>query len=398
MNKTVLISGASIAGPVLAYWLQRYGFRPTIVERAPRLREGGNGVDVRGQALEVAERMGLLDAIRTAATDVEGMVFLDSRDRAIARMNLETIKRKNASQEVEVLRGELAAIVYQATVDRVEYRFGDSITSLEQTEQGVDVTFERGSPQRFDLVVGADGTHSTVRRLAFGPESKFIHFLNHYAAFAEVDPSLGEARWVTAYNKPGKMAGVYRSGNRPGAKANFIYRREEQVAYDYRDVAEQKRLVQEAFADATGRVRQMVDGAMTDPNFYFDALCQVRMSSWSSGRVALVGDAAYCASPISGGGAMLAMVGAYHLAGALHAAQGDHTVAFPRYEAGFRPSVEATQANLFTGLVVPRTSMGIWARNAFFRFPLMGLLSGVERRLQPKTTPLPDFTESRQAA
>jgi 2-polyprenyl-6-methoxyphenol hydroxylase-like FAD-dependent oxidoreductase len=397
MNQRILISGASIAGPTLAFWLARYGFRPTVVERAPRLRAGGNGVDVRGQAVEVAERMGIMPRIRAAAADVIGMSFVNAANRSVARIDMQAIQRKNASGEVEIMRGDLAAILYEETKDDVEYVFGDSILTLEQDADGVTVAFDRGATRRFDLVIGADGMHSMVRHLAFGPESQFVRYLGGYGAFSDADPALGEDRWVTLYNEPGKVAGVYRSGNHAGAKAVFGFGRREPLTYDHRDIEQQKRLLSEAFAGVPWQVPELLAGARADPDFYFYALSQVRMASWSSGRVTLVGDAAHCASPMAGAGAMLCLIGAYRLAGELAAAAGDHRVAFCRYEDGHREMIERSQSQLFTGLVVPKSRAAIWTRNTMARLPLLGAMAGLERRLQPKTKPLPDYGHKRDA-
>jgi 2-polyprenyl-6-methoxyphenol hydroxylase-like FAD-dependent oxidoreductase len=392
MNERILISGASIAGPTAAFWLARHGFSVTVVERAPRLRTGGNGVDVRGEAVEVAERMGIMGRIRAVATDVIGTSFVNSANRSVARIDMQAIQRKYGSGEAEIMRGDLAAILHEETKDDVEYVFDDSIRTLRQDDDGVSVTFERGATRRFDLVIGADGLHSAVRRLAFGPEEQFVRYMRHYFAFAKADPALGPDRWMTIYNQPGKMAGVYRSGNHSGAKAYLMFHHPEPLTYNYRDIEQHKQLLREAYADVTSwHVPQLLAGALADPELYFDPLSQVHMPSWSSGRVTLIGDAAHCASPVSGAGAMLGIIGAYRLAGELAAANGDHRAAFARYEEGHRPLIERSQSNLFTGLVAPKSRAGIWGRNTMARLPLAGVMAGLERRLQPKTEPLPDY-------
>ncbi|WP_433517216.1 FAD-dependent monooxygenase [Nonomuraea sp. CA-143628] len=389
MNERILISGASIAGLTLAHWLARHGFKPTVVERAPALRSGGNGVDVRGNAVEVIERMGLLPRVRELATDVHGMKFVDAADRAVARIDT----RDPAS--VEIMRGDLVALLHEVT--DAEYLFGDSILGLEQDDDGVTVTFEHAPARRFDLVIGADGMHSTTRHLAFGPEERFVQHKDHYFAFANADASLGEDRWVTMFNTPGKMTGIYRSGNHAQAKAYFIFR-SAPLHYDHRDVAEHKRLISEVFADEEPRrTRELLDAALADPDFYFDALGQVRMDSWSNGRVALVGDAAWCASPASGAGAELALVGAYRLAGELAAAGGDHRIAFARYDLAHRPLVDKKQQiGPNVRLMVPKTEGGRCVRDVVARLPLMKAIGAVERRVQARNArPLPEYAPAR---
>ncbi|HEX6681363.1 MAG TPA: FAD-dependent monooxygenase [Candidatus Limnocylindrales bacterium] len=356
MNKRILISGGSIAGLTLAHWLARHGFRPTVVERAPGPRAVGNGVDVRGRAVGVVERMGILPRIRAAAADVKGMKFVDAADRTIARVDI------TAASEIEIMRGDLVSLLHQTNSSEVV--FGDSIRGLAQDEEGVTVSFEHAADRRFDLVVGADGVHSTVRRLAFGPEREFIRFRDHYFAFAGADAALGEDRWVTMYNRPGRMAGVYRSGNHAEAKAYFIFR-SAPVEFDHRDVAAHKRLVRDAFGDDNSwHVKELLATALADPEFYFDSLSQVRMRSWSAGRVVLAGDAAWCASPASGAGAELALVGAHRLAAELAAANGDHRLAFPRYRAALRDLVRKRQRiGVNVRMMVPKTLAGKWIRD-----------------------------------
>jgi 2-polyprenyl-6-methoxyphenol hydroxylase-like FAD-dependent oxidoreductase len=257
VNKRILIVGASIAGLATAHWLTRYGFDVTVAERAPAPRPGGNGVDVRGQAIEAVERMGLLDPVREAAADVQAMQFVNAAGRTNARI---PITEPGAT---EIMRGDLVALLH----DRAggDCRFGDRVRDLRQDADGVTVDFEHAPGERFDLVIGADGMHSTVRRLAFGPEERYVRFKSHYFAVADADAALGPDRAVTMHNSPGKMAGLYRSGNHAQAKAYFIFR-SEPLGHDHRDTGQHQRLLREAFADVTGwRVPQLLETALEDP-------------------------------------------------------------------------------------------------------------------------------------
>jgi 2-polyprenyl-6-methoxyphenol hydroxylase-like FAD-dependent oxidoreductase len=389
MNEQILISGASIAGLTLAHWLTRYGFRPVVVERAAELRTGGNGVDVRGQAGEVAERMGIMPRVRALTADVLGIKFVDAADRAVARVDMRTLDPSS----VEIMRGDLVALLREVT--DVEILFGDSIRGLEQDGDGVTATFEKAPARRFELVVGADGMHSHVRRLAFGPEDEFVRHKDHYFAFANAnaDAALGEDRWVTMFNTPGRMAGIYRSGNHAQAKAYLAFR-SAPLNYDHRDPSVHKRLVSDAFRDQTSwRTRELLDSALADPDFYFDACAQVQMTSWSAGRVVLTGDAAWCPSPAAGAGAELALVGAYSLAGELAAAGGDYRSAFNRYDAALRPLVAARQQigpNI--RLMLPRTEIGRRVRNTLVRLPLLKAASAMEGRAQRRNArPLTEY-------
>ena len=392
MNERILIVGASIAGLTTAHWLARFGFSPIVVERAPALRTGGQGVDVRGLAAQAVERMGLTEQVRARAADVERIAFVDARGRTVARVDI------GEPGAVEIMRGDLVALLHERT--EVDYRFGETITALRQDREGVDVDFGlapgAGRTERFDLVIGADGMHSTVRRFAFGPASEFEHHRGHYFAFADAEAALGEDRQVTMYNTPGKMAGLYRSGNHAQAKSYFIFRAGP-LDYDHRDPDAAKRLLREAFGTETGwRVPELLDAALADPGMYFDALAQVRMDSWSTGRIALVGDAAWCASPASGAGAEQALVGAYRLAGELAAARGDHRIAFGRLETAHRSLVALKHPigpNL--RLMVPKTNGGRRVRDALARLPIMGPLGAVERLAQAKTGPLPEYAPFR---
>ncbi|WP_243062542.1 FAD-dependent monooxygenase [Humibacter sp. RRB41] len=377
MGIRILIVGASIAGLTLAHRLVADGIEPIVVERASQLRVGGNGVDLRGDAMRIAESMGILTGARSAAADVLGIKFVDGEGREVARVS--TVEPGS----LEVMRGDLVHLL--ADVTPVEIRFGDSPERIEQDGSGVTVSFTTGRTERFDAVFGADGMHSTVRRLAFGAEASYLRLRGHHFAFADADAQLGENRWVTMHNLPGKMVGVYRSGNHEQAKAYFIYRTPF-VSSGRPDPAEHRRMLSAAFEEVSSwHTGELLASALASDDLYVDALAQVRMRSWSNGRVALVGDAAWCGSPASGAGAELALVGAHVLACELRRANGDLVRAFARYEGLLRPLVSARQrisANV--RLMVPATSFGIAVRNTFARSPLPLALARVGGAITPR--------------
>ncbi|MEV0156032.1 FAD-dependent monooxygenase [Micromonospora sp. NPDC050686] len=338
----VLISGGGIAGPVLAWWLRRYGFRPTIVERAPAPRHGGYKVDIRGAALQVIDRMGLREHIRCHDTDMRLTRFVDADGGQLATMDARVFGGREGD-DAEIMRGDLVRILTEATVDGVEYIFGDSIAALAPHGSGVGVTFERSSPRTFDLVIGADGLHSTVRRLAFGPEASPLRSLGHHIAIFPVPGHFGLDRTELMHVTPGRTVGVYRTAGAPDARAMFLFRSPAGEHSD-RDVTAQKALLTEAFAGQGWQVPRLLEAMRDAADFYLDSFSQARLPRWSTGRVTLVGDAAYGPSPASGQGSSLGIVGAYVLATALAEAGGDPEVGFADYERRMRPFAETNQA------------------------------------------------------
>jgi 2-polyprenyl-6-methoxyphenol hydroxylase-like FAD-dependent oxidoreductase len=334
----VLISGASVAGPALAYWLRRHGINPTVVERAPGVRPGGQAIDVRGAALTVADRMGLLGKIGDLRTQATGMSFVDADGVELMRSTEETFTGGVlANDDIEILKSDLSQVLYDATRDDVEYLFGDSITGLAQDNDGVTVSFERGADRRFDYVIGADGLHSNVRALTFGPESQFITHLDTYLAVFTVPNFLGLDRWQTFFQTEDAMTGVYTTRTNDEVRA-FMGFASPQLDFDHRDLDQQRKLVADRFAGGGWEVPRLLAEMQQAPDFYFDAMGQVRMPGWSQGRVSLVGDAAYCGSPLSGQGTTMALVGAYVLAGEMASGGG-----LASYEQKLRGFVEANQ-------------------------------------------------------
>ena len=336
-NNRVLISGVSVAGPALAFWLHRHGFTPTVVERAPELRDGGYAVDFRGASLRVLDRMGLLEQVEAAATRMGEVTYVDGDDRPLV-----VTPASFQSGELEILRGDLSRILYDATEDGVEYVFGDSITGVTEHGDGVTVTFEHGEPREFDLVVGADGLHSNVRSLVFGDESRFRRDLGYYVSIFTVPNHLGLDRVGRFYNEPNRTVGVYSARDNTEAKALFWFG-SGPLEYDHRNIEQQRRIVEQTFRDVGWETSTLLEAMRGAPDFYFDSASQIKLDTYSRGRVALVGDAAYCAAPLSGMGTSLAIVGAYVLAGELAAAGGDHETAFRAYSGEMRGFVEACQ-------------------------------------------------------
>jgi 2-polyprenyl-6-methoxyphenol hydroxylase-like FAD-dependent oxidoreductase len=366
--KSILISGASVAGTALAHHLHRYGFDVTVVERAPAPRPGGYAVDVRGPAIDVLERSGVLASARARQCDTIATTFLDSSGRGAVEMprGVGVI----GADDLELMRGDLVQILYETPRGEVNYQFSDSITAIEQREHGVQVCFERGGTRGFDLVIGADGVHSNVRRLCFGDEAPFLQFLGNYMAIFTAPNVLGLDRWQYVQNTPGRVVSVKSTNGNAELKVVLFYA-SPQLELDYRDVARQRQLMAAAFAGSGWELPRLLPFMQDAPDFYCDATCQVHMPSWSRGRVALVGDAAWCPSPLAGQGSSMALIGAYVLAGELVANGGEHVRAFANYDSATRAFIQGN-LDYSKGLVdgfAPETELGIWARNR-----LLGIL------------------------
>jgi len=362
--QTVLISGGGIAGPVLAYWLHRHGFETTVVERATGPRPGGQAVDVRGVALDVVARMGLLEQARGVRTRMRGMSVLAPDGQEIHRSTESTFSSGRLdSDDIELLREDLVQMVHEHTRADVEYLFGDSITALHQNEggdggedgdseeggadggdgTGVHVHFAHGAPRIFDLVIGADGLHSTVRRLAFGAEEQFAHHLGTYLSVFSSDNFLALDNWQMWLQDGDAGFGIMPVRDNAELRIACGFR-SEPLADDLSDSDTLRRRVADMLDSMQWEGARLAKAARTAPDFYCDAMAQIRMDHWSRGRVALLGDAGYCPSPLSGQGTSLALVGAYVLADCLARAKGDHGVAYSRYEERMRPFVTLNQA------------------------------------------------------
>jgi 2-polyprenyl-6-methoxyphenol hydroxylase-like FAD-dependent oxidoreductase len=342
VNRTVLISGAGIGGPALAFWLRRYGFAPTVVEVAPAPRPGGHAVDLRGARREVVERMGLLETVRAERVDERGFAYVDGRSRWTARMPADLFDGEGMVAEIEIMRGNLSRILYDAIRDGTEYLFDDRITGLTEDGDGVKVTFASGTVRRFDIVVGADGLHSGVRRLAFGPEHEFVRHLGGYMAYFTVPDPGNLDHWFLMHGAPGGLVAGIRPENGGTAKAMLSFT-SPPLDYDRRDAFAQQEILRAKFAGAGWLVPQILAAMPSAGDFYFDSLSQVHVEQWYRGRAVLLGDAGYCGSPLAGFGTAMALVAAYVLAGELSATPDDHEAAFARYQDEMRDYVKSAR-------------------------------------------------------
>jgi 2-polyprenyl-6-methoxyphenol hydroxylase-like FAD-dependent oxidoreductase len=350
----VLISGASIAGPVLAYWLSRVGFEVTVVERAPALRKtGGHAIDLFRPAMEISERMGVLPRIEARATGTTVLAVNRPWSSRPARINYLKLEKMMSDRHVEIMRDDLSEIYYDAGRDDVEYVFGDQIVAI--SDDG-DVTFRNGAPRRFDIVVGADGLHSGVRQIVFG-DSFGERFLGSYISVVSVPKSLARDGLMNSYFEPRRVAMVYTADHLDDARAVFLFRPEHPLDFDHRDTSRQRDQLRAAFSGMAAEVDVWLAELDRTPTFYFDAITQLESTSWSRGRVTLVGDAGYCPGPAVGGSTSLAVYGAYVLATALADARGDHTAAFAAYERTMMPSVLGSRslARFNAKTIVPKS-------------------------------------------
>lgn len=369
-TKNVLISGAGIAGPALAYWLRRYGYRPTVVERTAAPRLGGQAIDIRGTARDVVTRMGVMDAIRAHHTGTHGMAYVNAANKKLASLRMSDFGDSGGIvAEIEILRGDLVRILQDAT-DGVEYLYGDQITGMTEHATGVDVTFAHAGPRTFDVVVGADGLRSGVRQLAFGGDGQHVRDLGFYSGYFPATTTLRLDGWELMYSLPagngvgGRMAMLYPIGDTGEVRAMFAFAAPE-LTVD-RDADAWKSLLAGVFDGEGWEIPNLMAQLRDTDDLYFTRAGEVRLAEWSRGRVVLLGDSAFGGSV--GMGTSMALVGAYVLAGELATAS-DHRAAFAAYESEMRAYVTAAQRQPPGGVngFLPGTRFAIGMRNVFMR-------------------------------
>ncbi len=377
-KRTVLISGAGIAGPTLAYWLAAGGFSPTLVEHAPALRTGGYVIDFWGLGYDIADRMGLAGDIERDAYRVREMRVVDGRGVRIAGFGTKVFRELTGGRYVTIARSDLSRLLFENARRATEVVFDDEVVAIEERPDHVQAEFRRGGCRRFDLVIGADGLHSTVRRLVFGPQAGFEKPLGYAVAAFEVGGYRPrDERMYVMYNEPGRMVGRFALH---GDRTLFllVFATDDALRPAQLALPAQKALLHERYGDAKWECAGILAALDRAQVLYFDRISQIRMEAWSRGRVALVGDAAFCVSLAAGQGSALAMTAAYVLAGELARAEGRHEEAFARYESLLRPYMDTKQrgAERFAAAFAPRTRWGLFLRNQVIR---LAAVPGVAR-------------------
>lgn len=400
VNQNVLISGASIAGPTLAFWLAKYGFNVTVVERSKALRLGGQNLDVRDAGRSIAKMMGIEKEILAANTGEIGLQFVNSKNEVEAAFPREGTN--SFTSETEILRGDLVNILYKHTKDQVKYVFGKHITGIDQQEDRVNITFSDGETQIFDLLIAADGVRSTTRKLLFEDEPQ-VKFTGLYNAWFTIPKTKTDTKWARWYTAASSRVIVIRPDNHGSTRASFSFLSEDK-GYQNLSSAEQKEILKNKLSGAGWEEDRLMEEIDKNEDVYFDGISQIHAPKWFNGRAGIIGDAAYCPTPLSGMGATLAIVGAYLLAGEL-ARHDQHEDAFKAYEKRMRPFVEKIQ-KLPPGvpwLAHPKTKFGVAVVNTVAGIvastivkKISKLFSGKEKASTENGIDLPEFKNTKK--
>ncbi|WP_029286720.1 FAD-dependent monooxygenase [Pedobacter sp. R20-19] len=358
-NKNVLISGASFAGLTTAYWMNKMGYKVTIVEVGSYLKKGGTPVDIKDSTVDIVKRMGLFEQIKANRLTLEKWEFKNAEDLTGHKMLLRQPGEEMPDDEFEIERDTLLNMMYETVKDDVTFIFNNSITALNETEDSIEATFKDGSQNRFEYIFGCDGMHSVVRRLWFGNEAEYSHFLGQYFSIAIVNKLLIEESTLQLYAEPNKafMLNAYNGKT----DIVFTFRPEKEIPYDFRNQEQIKKIIYDQMQGMSWRVSELKEELLNSDSLYFDKFCQIKMPSWTKSRVALVGDAGYCASPAAGMGGSLAIIGATALVDAFAKNNGNFELAFAAYNKDLRPFIEEVQESVIGNLEVllPRTEEAV---------------------------------------
>ncbi|MEP6929305.1 MAG: FAD-dependent monooxygenase [Flavobacterium sp.] len=360
----VLVSGASIAGLSTAYWMNKSGYQVTVVEMANEPRIAGAAVDLRGKTVDIAKRMGIFEQLKAHRLTVELIEFKNQNDITEGAIPLINEGEELPDDEIEIERDTFIGLLFNILKKDVEFIFNTNITALNETKDDIEVTLKNGSTQSFSMVFGCDGIHSGVRKIWFGEESEYAHFLNAYFSITIANKLLIKQKTMQMYNVPDKAITLNAYNNK--TDIIFCFFSEKEIPYDYRDVEQQRKIILDQFTGQSWRTSELLQEVQNSEFFYFDKFCQIKMPSWTKGRVALVGDAGYGASPAAGMGASLSMNGAAGLADALQKHNGNFELAFEDYNKNLRPFIEEVQATAELNVkenFIPRTEEAIRKRN-----------------------------------
>ncbi|PTT01840.1 FAD-binding monooxygenase [Pedobacter sp. HMWF019] len=340
-DQKVLISGASIAGLSTAWWLNHIGYQVTVVELAGAPRVDGAAVDLNGPTVEIAKQMGLYKQLKSFHLGVDRIEYKNADDVTEGTMIIND-GSESSGDEIEIEREKFVEVLMGALKNKVEFMFSNTITALEETGDSITVAFNHGSQRIYDLVIGCDGSHSATRKIWFGPENDYVHFLGAYFSISIINKVLVPQRTMQTFSVPYKS--VMLNAYNHKTDIIFLFISETNIPYNYRDIARQREIIDQQFEGQGWRTAELLEEIEQSDSFYFDKFCQIKMPSWSKGRVALVGDAAYCPSPAAGQGGSLAIQGAAAIADALLKHKGNHELAFMEYDNSLRPAIEEIQA------------------------------------------------------
>lgn len=363
-DKKILVSGASIAGLSTAFWMTKLGYRVTVVELANQPRTAGAAVDIKETAVDAVKRMGIFEQLKANRLNVEMIAFKNADDTTAGSISLKNDSDELPDDEIEIERDKFMGIVYDGLKNVVEFMFNNSIIALNETTDHIQATFKDGQQRAFDMVIGCDGLHSGVRKIWFGHEAEYTHFLGAYFSLSIINKLLVKQKTMQLYGEPDKAIMLNAYNNK--TDIIFCFNSEKEIDYDYRDVDQQRKIISEQFAGLNWRTAELLKEVQHSGNFYFDKFCQVKMPLWTKGRVVLVGDAGYCASPAAGMGASLSVIGATALADALQKHNGELEPAFRDYNKDLRPFIEKVQATAELNVrenFIPRTEEAIRKRN-----------------------------------
>ncbi len=361
-NRNVLISGASFAGLTTAFWMTRMGYKVTIVELGNQLKMGGTPVDIKDQTIDIVKRMGLFEKIKANRLGLERWELKNADDVTERTVLLKQPGEELPDNEFEIERDVLLNMLFETLKDEVTFILGNSITALCDEKDYVEAIFTDGTINQYALVFGCDGIHSVVRKIHFGNEEQYSNFLGQYFSIAIIDKYLIPHSTLQLYAEPNK--GIMLNAYNNKTDIVFTFRPDREISYDFRNQQQHKNIISEQFKGMGWRSAELREELLNAKSFYFDKFCQIKMPSWTKGRVALVGDAGYCASPAAGMGGSLAIIGATALADALKKHDGDHELAFGEYNSNLRPFIDQVQAGAveMLDILLPRSDEEIEAR------------------------------------